>query len=84
MSEPAIVEPDALRRAAALAGGINPLVHELGLSRQTFYDWQKAGGAPATAAILIARLTGVSPYEVAKATEWGIIDALRDYFARNP
>lgn len=79
----AIVEQTPLRHAAARAGGVAPLCRELGVTRQTFYLWEQEGGATPVFAILIARLTGATPYGVCRERDHATLDRIADYYARD-
>lgn len=76
----AIMEQTPLRRAAARANGINALCRELGVTRQAYYDWGKQGGATPVYAIIIARLTGVDPFEVCAERYHDQLVAIGDYY----
>jgi hypothetical protein len=78
----AILEQTPLRAAAARAGGINPLCRELGVTRQSFYDWEKQAGATPIYALLIARLTGLDHFTVCAERYHDQLVAVADYFAR--
>jgi len=78
----AILEQSPLRQAAARAGGINPLCKELGVTRQSFYEWQNNGGATPIYALLIARLTGLGHFEVCAERYHEQLALVADYFAR--
>lgn len=77
----AILPQTPLRRAAARAGGIVRLTSQLGVTRQSFYTWESQGGASATYAILIARLTGEAPHDVCAPQYVDKLDLITDYFA---
>lgn len=79
----AIMEQSPLRKAAARANGINELARQLGVTRQSFYSWEKEGGATPVFAILIARLTGVKPHDVCAERYHEQLDLIVDYFARS-
>ncbi len=68
-----------IRVAAARAGGINPLIRQLGVTRQTFYLWEKEG-CTAIYAILIARLTGVNPYTIVAPKHMHQLKLVHEYF----
>lgn len=78
----AIVDQTPLRRAAARAGGVIPLCRELSVTRQSFYEWEKLGGMPPLTAILVARLTGESPYDLCREQDHGKLDLVADFYAR--
>lgn len=78
----AILEQTPLRQAAARADGINPLCRELGVTRQSFYTWEKEGGATPIYALLIARLTGVDHFAVCAERYHTQLALVADYFAR--
>lgn len=77
----AMMEQTPLRRAAARANGINELARQLGVTRQSFYEWEKNQGATPVYAILIARLTGMKPVELCAERYLEQLSLIEDYFA---